>query len=69
MGTKRWKHQKLGIHKDDPEDTHILSLPSSTLEEIRETLRDNCEAPGLPGDAIWAEFYENFSSEYPGLLE
>ncbi|KAK1981564.1 ankyrin repeat-containing domain protein [Colletotrichum cereale] len=57
------------ICEDDPEEACITPLPSSTLEEIRETLRDSDDAPGLPGDAIWAEAYENMTSEYPWLLE
>ncbi|KAK2043825.1 ankyrin [Colletotrichum somersetense] len=58
-----------GIHEDSLEEAYILSLPSSTMEEVRKTLKDSGGAPGLPGDAIWAEAYENFSSEYPWLLE
>ncbi|GKT80328.1 ankyrin repeat protein [Colletotrichum tofieldiae] len=54
---------------DDPEEAYINPLPSSTLEEIREALRDNNEAPGLPGDSIWAEAYENMSSEFSWLIE
>ncbi|KAK1966827.1 ankyrin [Colletotrichum sublineola] len=56
------------VHEDDPEEAHIL-LPLSTLEEIRETPRDGDEASSLPGDAIWAEEFERWTSKHPWLLE
>ncbi|KAK2056606.1 hypothetical protein LY76DRAFT_659254 [Colletotrichum caudatum] len=58
-----------GIHEDGLAETYILSLPSATMKEAGETLIDSGDAHGLPGDAIWAEAYENFSSEYPWLLK
>ncbi|OBR04248.1 ankyrin repeat protein [Colletotrichum higginsianum IMI 349063] len=55
--------------KDDAEEASLNRLPASTLEETREVLRIDDETPGLPGDAIWAEAYENWSSEFPWSME
>ncbi|TKW48765.1 Kinase D-interacting substrate [Colletotrichum tanaceti] len=55
--------------KDDAEEPNLNRLPASTLEETRVVLRTDDETPGLPGDAIWAEAYENWSSEFPWVME
>ncbi|KAK6218620.1 ankyrin repeat protein [Colletotrichum tabaci] len=55
--------------KDDAEEASLNRLPASTLEETREVLRIDDGTPGLPGDAIWAEAYENWSSEFPWSME
>ncbi|GJD03388.1 ankyrin repeat protein [Colletotrichum higginsianum] len=55
--------------KDDAEEASLNRLPASALEETKEVLRIDDETPSVPGDAIWAEAYENWSSEFPWSME